>query len=61
MENVQTSEIPIRIGEAAELLGVSVETLRRWADSDKVPSIRYHDGGHRRFRRSDIEAMKATA
>jgi molybdopterin-binding protein len=35
-----------RIGQAATLLGVSVDTVRRWADSGRLPSTR-SDGGHR--------------
>ncbi len=29
-----------RIGEAAALLGVSDDTLRRWADAGRVPTVR---------------------
>jgi len=35
-----------RIGQAAELLGVSVDTLRRWVDSGRVAATRT-DGGRR--------------
>lgn len=35
-----------RIGQAAALLGVSVDTVRRWADTDRLPSSRT-EGGHR--------------
>ena len=35
-----------RIGQAAALLGVSVDTVRRWADSGRLPSRRT-EGGHR--------------
>jgi molybdopterin-binding protein len=35
-----------RIGQAAELLGVSVDTLRRWADAGRV-ATRRSEGGHR--------------
>jgi len=43
----------ISIGEAAELAGVSVDTIRRWEKSGKVKSERT-DGNHRRYRRSDF-------
>ena len=35
-----------RIGEAAELLGVSDDTLRRWADAGRLPTV-LTDGGRR--------------
>ena len=35
-----------RIGQAATLLGVSVDTVRRWSDSGRLPSTRT-EGGHR--------------
>ena len=40
--------------EAAELLGVSVATLKRWASAGLLPSS-HTPGGHRRFRRGDVE------
>lgn len=46
----------LRLSEAAAVLGVHPDTLRRWADSGKVPSART-PGGERRFSRSDIEAV----
>jgi molybdopterin-binding protein len=33
-----------RIGQAAELLGVSVDTMRRWADAGKVKVVRTSGG-----------------
>jgi len=36
----------LRIGQAAELLGVSPDTVRRWADDGRLPTRRT-GGGHR--------------
>ena len=48
-----------RIKEAASLLGVSTDTLRRWANGGKVQSYQTA-GGHRRFLRSSLEALTST-
>ena len=45
----------LSLHEAAELLGIHPATVRLWADRDELPSRRTN-GGHRRFRRADIEA-----
>lgn len=34
----------VRIGTAAELLGVSDDTVRRWADSGRLPTIQAANG-----------------
>lgn len=44
------------LGAASRLVGVSHDTLRRWADTGKVQSYQT-PGGHRRFLRSSLEAM----
>jgi len=44
----------IAIGKAAELLGVSVDTLRRWDKSGKLPVVK-STGGHRLYSRFQIE------
>ena len=41
-----TSDAALRIGHAAALLGVSVETLRRWEDEGRV-ALRRSPGGQR--------------
>jgi excisionase family DNA binding protein len=45
----------ISTGEAAELAGVSVDTIRRWEKIGKIQSVRT-DGNHRRYQRSDFVA-----
>lgn len=41
---------------AAAILGVSTETLRRWAKQNKVRHVKL-PSGRRYFLRSDLEAM----
>jgi excisionase family DNA binding protein len=41
---------------AAAVLGVSDETVRRWADERKIRHVRL-PSGHLRFRRSDLDAV----
>ncbi|GAB4575268.1 MAG: helix-turn-helix domain-containing protein [Anaerolineae bacterium] len=44
----------VSLAEAAEMLGVHPATVRNWADKGDLPSRRTA-GGHRRFRRADLE------
>ena len=46
----------VGLSEAARLLGVHPSTVRSWADSGKLP-VHRTAGGHRRFLRSDIDAL----
>jgi excisionase family DNA binding protein len=55
MVSSQTGEEWLSLREAAEILGMHPATVRLWADRSEIPSRRT-SGGHRRFRRTDIEA-----
>ncbi len=44
------------ISEAAEYLGVFALTLRNWDKKGKIKTFRT-PGGHRRFRKSDLDAL----
>ena len=52
----------VMTAEAAEILGVSQNTLRGWAKDGKIPMHRNPANGYRLFRRSDFEKfLKKTA
>jgi excisionase family DNA binding protein len=44
----------LTITEAAELLGVSCTSLRRYANEGKIKAYRVGSGRHRRFRKRDV-------
>ncbi len=44
----------LSLSEVAELLGVHPGTVRNWANQGRIP-VHRTGGGHRRFRRSEIE------
>jgi excisionase family DNA binding protein len=46
----------LSLQEASQMLGVHPSTLRQWADSGKIPTVRT-PGGHRRFAESDVRAL----
>ena len=58
-QNPPTDE-QLPIGEAARILGVAVETVRRWDREGLIKSTRTL-GGQRRFTRAEIERVKAGA
>ena len=45
----------IPMGQAAEMLDVSIDTLRRWADAGRFPCIRKTPTGNRYFKKEDIK------
>jgi excisionase family DNA binding protein len=50
----------VTLGEAAEALGVSSSTVRRWADTGRIQVVRT-SGGHRRFPASELRRLNAEA
>jgi excisionase family DNA binding protein len=46
----------LTLGQAARFLGVAQSTIRKWSDQGRVPAF-YTPGGHRRYRRSDLESF----
>jgi excisionase family DNA binding protein len=46
----------LTLGQAARFLGVAQSTLRKWSDVGRVPAF-YTPGGHRRYRRGDLDAF----
>lgn len=48
----------LSIGETAKLLGVSIDTLRRWDKSGRLKSVRKSTIGHRYYRQQDIESYQ---
>jgi excisionase family DNA binding protein len=46
----------LSLSDASRLLGVSTATVRRWADSGRLP-VYTTPGGHRRFSRAALERM----
>jgi excisionase family DNA binding protein len=44
----------LTITEAAEILGVSCTSLRRYANEGKIRAYRVGSGKHRRFRKRDV-------
>lgn len=47
--------ILLTINQASEMLGVSIQTLRRWDESGKFPSIRKKKTGNRYYDRKNVE------
>src|ERR671937_2033942 len=46
----------LTLGQAAKFLGVAQSTMRKWSDLGRVPAF-YTPGGHRRYRRRDLDAF----
>ena len=44
----------LTLGQAAKYLGVAQSTIRKWSDQGRLAAF-YTPGGHRRYRRSDLD------
>lgn len=56
-KRVGRSRSLLRIGEAAELLGVSAGTLRNWDKAGKLTPLRHPVNGYRLYRREELEKL----
>jgi molybdopterin-binding protein len=56
---MQMSPDDLTLGEAARLVGVSVDTLRRWDRSGKVQTVR-DDRNRRRVPVAEVERLRST-
>ena len=51
----------VKTAEAAGILGVSQNTLRKWAGSGAIPMHRNPANGYRLFKRDDLEKFLTKA
>lgn len=47
----------LRVKEAAELLGVSPNTIRAWGAAGKIPEYRHPVNRYRLYKREELEAV----
>ena len=52
----RNAQPPLRIGQAAEILGVSVDTIRRWA-ADGTLKTKRSDGGQRLVSATEVSRL----
>jgi excisionase family DNA binding protein len=48
----------LTLGQAAKYLGMAQSTIRKWSDTGRLPAF-YTPGGHRRYRRADLDEFLA--
>jgi excisionase family DNA binding protein len=60
MQGTRRDGTLVSIGQAAEMLGVSVPTLRRWSASGRIAS-QLTTGGHRRFTVDEVRRLRDAA
>lgn len=60
MDTYTKADQLLPIGDVAKALGVSIETVRRWDRAGHIESVRT-PGGQRRFRRAEVDRLRAGA
>lgn len=58
MANYRPEDAVLTPGDVAVIFRVDPRTVSRWSNEGRLPSFRTA-GGHRRFRRSDVDALIA--
>ena len=51
------AETYLQVKEAAEFLGVSPNTIRKWGREDKLPEYRHPLNNYRLYKRSDLARL----
>lgn len=47
----------LRVKEAAELLGVSPNTVRNWGEAGKIPEYRHPVNNYRLYKKAELERI----
>jgi DNA repair protein RadD len=55
---VDRKEDYLRVSDAAEYVGVSPQTLRRWEKQGRIEAVRHPSNRYRYYRRADLEAFR---
>jgi DNA (cytosine-5)-methyltransferase 1 len=50
--------LQLTIKQAADILGISPNTLRAWGAAGKIPEGRHPVNNYRLYRREDVEALR---
>jgi excisionase family DNA binding protein len=56
---MKTTDEYLLIKQAAELLGVSANTLRAWVSTGKIQAYRHPVNNYRLFKKSEVDALLA--
>lgn len=54
MDNIESFDNYLTVAQAAEILNISTQTLRRWDESGKLKAVRHPANGYRYYRPGDL-------